>query len=180
MKQLKPKKCKAASCRKEFIPRNGFQKVCSQFCAIELSRQQEVEKVKKESAKARREAKIKDRRYQTAKTQQAVNKYIRLRDEGKPCISCGRLHKGKMNAGHYRTVKSMPSLRFEPFNIHAQCEPCNSHLSGNLIEYRKGLIEKIGIEKVEWLEGPHEPKKHTVQELIDIRKHYTRLAKGLE
>lgn len=43
--------------------------------------------------------------------------------------------------------------------------------------YRKGLIAKVGIELVEWLEGHHEPKKYTVDDLQAIKAHYTALCK---
>jgi len=57
--------------------------------------------------------------------------------------------------------------------------PCNTHLSGNALNYRKRLIDKIGIESVEWLEGPHEPKKYTVDELVEIKTVYRRKLKEL-
>jgi hypothetical protein len=53
-------------------------------------------------------------------------------------------------------------------------------LSGNLIEYRRGLVAKIGIEKVEWLEGKHESKKYTIDEIIEIKKHYQQKIKDME
>jgi len=43
--------------------------------------------------------------------------------------------------------------------------------------YRQALIEKIGIDKVEWLEGPHEPQKYTVDDLISIKAEYTKRLK---
>jgi hypothetical protein len=44
--------------------------------------------------------------------------------------------------------------------------------SGNLLGYRPRLIEKIGIEAVEWLEGPHEPKRYTVEQLKAMTAEY--------
>ena len=46
------------------------------------------------------------------------------------------------------------------------------HLSGNAVLYRKALVQEIGIEKVEWLEGPHPVRKYTVDELKAIRDEY--------
>jgi hypothetical protein len=77
-----------------------------------------------------------------------------------------------MNAGHYRTVGSSPELRFNEENCHIQCEHCNSHLSGNIIEYRKRLIAKIGIDRVEWIEGKHEPLKLSIDEIITLIAFY--------
>jgi hypothetical protein len=42
-------------------------------------------------------------------------------------------------------------------------------LSGNQLEYRKRLIPKIGLERVEWLENnAHITKKYSNEELIEI------------
>ena len=72
-----------------------------------------------------------------------------------------------------------PELRFEPLNVNKQCSACNNHLSGNIVEYRKALINKIGLEHLEWLEGPHEPKKYTVDDLREIKQHYTKLCREM-
>jgi hypothetical protein len=85
-----------------------------------------------------------------------------------------------MHAGHYMSVGARPELRFDENNVNAQCAPCNNHLSGNIVLYRKGLIAKIGLEAVEALEGPHEPKHYTVDDLKQIKADYTAMAKALE
>ena len=43
------------------------------------------------------------------------------------------------------------------------------HLSGNLIAYRVGLVKKYGIGEVERLEGPHEPLKLTLPEILEMK-----------
>ncbi|MEO8807919.1 MAG: recombination protein NinG [Burkholderiaceae bacterium] len=103
-------------------------------------------------------------------TQAAFNGFIRARDAGKPCISCGRHHVGSWDAGHYLTTGARPELRFDEDNVHRQCVPCNQHLHGNHVLYRIGLIARRGLAVVERLEGPHAPKKYTVDELAEIRK----------
>lgn len=100
------------------------------------------------------------------KAQTAFNAYIRERDAGEACISCGRFHDGQWHAGHYLTTAAHPELRFDPRNCHKQCAPCNNHLSGNLVAFRKGLVQRYGQELVDWLEGPHEPLKLSREELI--------------
>ena len=112
--------------------------------------------------------------------QAAFNKWIRLRDAHLPCISCGRHHQGQYHAGHYRTVGANPELRFEPLNVHKQCAPCNNHKSGNIVEYRINLVSRIGQDAVDWLEGPHEPKRYTVDQLREIKREYTRKAREIE
>lgn len=115
----------------------------------------------------------------TKDAQTAFNAYIRKRDEHLPCISCQRHHSGQYHAGHYRSVGGNPELRFEPLNTHRQCQPCNTHLSGNLIDYRINLIKKIGQAKVDWLEGPHEPKRYTIDDLKDIKALYRKKLREL-
>lgn len=170
----KPKRCK--SCREPFTPSRPLQIACSHGCAISLAmakREKEEGKNAKEQRKTHREAifKAKSRGEHLKDTQIAFNAWIRTRDNGKQCVSCGSFT-GKKNAGHYRSVGSAQELRFEPLNCHLQCEKCNSYLSGNLINYRIELIKRIGIEKVEWLEGRHEPAKYTIEELKAIRDEY--------
>ena len=115
-----------------------------------------------------------------AEAQAAVNRYVRLRDAALPCISCQRHHAGKWNAGHYRSTAAAPELRFDLDNLHKQCEPCNTHLSGNLIRYRVGLLDRIGADRLAAIEGPHEPRKWTRDELIAMRQRFAAMAKELD
>ena len=43
-------------------------------------------------------------------------------------------------------------MRFEEDNVNSQCKHCNYFMSGNLLNYRKNLINKIGLERVERLD----------------------------
>jgi hypothetical protein len=52
--------------------------------------------------------------------------------------------------------------------------------SGNLGPYRIELIKRIGQEKVDWLEGPHEPKRYTIDDLKAIKAHYRALTRELK
>jgi hypothetical protein len=136
----------------------------------------------KQIRKERRSAKLKlkSRADWLKEAQAAFNRFIRLRDHDKPCISCGRNHQGQWHAGHYRSVGACPELRFEELNVHKQCAPCNDHLSGNIVEYRRGLIERIGIDLVEWLEGNRDAKKYTIEEIKAIKAEYTSKANELK
>lgn len=172
---LKPKRC--ASCRVVFEPQRSMQKVCSPKCAADLAAKQRAQKearAKREERKSLRERmeKAKTRGQHLKELQAAFNAWIRMRDAGQPCIACGRHHRGQNHAGHYRSVGSCPELRFEPDNVHLTCQPCNVHLSGNLIQMRIGMIKKIGLARVEWLEGPHPPKKLTLPEIQEMKAFY--------
>lgn len=48
------------------------------------------------------------------------------------------------------------------------------------MEYRRHLIEKIGLEKVEWLEGPHEAKHYSIDEIKQLIATYKAKCKELE
>ena len=104
--------------------------------------------------------------------QREFNRFIRLRDDALPCISCGRHHKGQYHAGHYKTIGANPELRFHEQNCHKQCAPCNNHLSGNIGKYRPALMLKIGEEELLHLEGPHHPKKYNIKDLERIKLKY--------
>lgn len=173
---MKPRKC--ANCKAEFIPSRMGQKVCSVECAKSIAIKKR-EKVEKAQDRQKREA-IKSRAEWAREAQSAVNAYIRQRDADKPCISCGRHHQGQYHAGHYLSRGAHPELTYDERNIHKQCQPCNTHLSGNQIEYRKGLIARYGLLYVEWLEGPHEPKKYTIADLKAIKAEYVAKLKELK
>jgi len=136
----------------------------------------------KNAAKRDRERRmeVKPVSYWMKRAQTAFNAWVRARDDGQPCISCGRVHQGQNHAGHYRPAGSNPELRFEPDNCHLQCAPCNSHLSGNLTAYRPALIAKIGLERVERLEGPHEPKRYRKEDYQAIEADYKAKLKELQ
>lgn len=169
-------------CKQPFKKERLTQKICGETACI-------VEQVYKNKAKRekaeRKEIKekldvLKPKTYYVKQAQTTVNAYIRARDAGNACISCGRHHQGAWHAGHYRSTGAAPELRFEELNIHLQCAPCNTHLSGNIVNYRPRLIEKIGIERVEWIEGKHDAKKYTIDELKEITKTYKAKLKALK
>lgn len=170
---------KCAACKEVFKPVRPLQKVCGPECSAAWSKklaEQKAARAKRDERKSIREAleKAKTRGQHLKEVQAAFNAWVRLRDAGLPCISCGRPASwpGQWDAGHYRSRGACPELRFDPLNVNKQCGPCNVHLSGNLIEYRIGLIRKIGLEKVEWLEGKHEAKKLTLAELQEMKAVY--------
>lgn len=177
-KQPKPKTCKNPDCRASFVPHRLGQAVCSPKCALAIVEVQKAKEKKSLAQAGRRDIKVRKEALKTRAdhlkdTQHAFNAWIRQRDAGQPCISCGTTADVQYCAGHYRTTAAAPELRFEPLNVNLQCNRnCNMGKSGNLLGYRPGLIEKIGIEAVEWLEGPHEPKKYTVEELKAMAAEY--------
>ncbi|WP_122425143.1 recombination protein NinG [Pseudomonas viridiflava] len=184
-KTPKTKKCRVPDCGASFVPQKLGQAVCSPACAIidaprnQAKARKALAQVERREIKIRKEA-LKSRSDHMKDTQQAFNEWVRNRDAALPCVSCGRHHEGKYDAGHYRTVGSNPALRFEPLNCHKQCVPCNQHKSGNVVEYRIELVRRIGMLNVEWLEGPHEPQKYTIEELKALTAKYRALTRELK
>ncbi|MEE5060517.1 recombination protein NinG [Pseudomonas alliivorans] len=184
-KAPKAKKCRVPECGSLFVPQKLGQAVCSPSCAIkdaprnQAKARKALAQVERSEIKVRKE-KLKSRADHMRDTQTAFNAWIRERDIGLPCVSCGRHHNGQWHAGHYRSVGGHPALRFEPLNVWRQCAPCNTHKSGDLVNYRAELVARIGVDKVDWLEGPHEPKKYTIEELKALTAKYRALTRELK
>lgn len=182
------KRCKNPDCREWFHPTFQSQTWCSADCGTvialakrEKDRQNAIQAAerrrKDEAQQERRSLKVRKLAVQPLshfhkQTQAAFNEYIRTRDAAEPCISCGRHHEGKYDAGHYRTRGASPSTRYDETNCHKQCVPCNQHLSGNIENYTPRLIEKIGQEAFDRLMGPHPVIKWTREELQELTRHY--------
>ena len=177
---MKPKKCKV--CKADYVPQKMGQHVCSPECALSLavSQRGKAEKVARVKERRADKEKLKTRSDWMREAQAAFNLFIRLRDADEPCISCGRHHTGQYHAGHFLSVGARPELRFEERNVHKQCSACNNHLAGNIVLYRKALFSKIEAGGVDWLEGPHEPKKYTIDDLKQIKVTYTAKVKELK
>ena len=149
-------------------------------------------KRKQEAQQERRELKIRKAAFKTKaqwekEAQSAFNRYIRIRDEGKECVSCGNPLIGKSNyltgsaidASHYRSRGAASHLKFNVFNVHSSCTRCNRQLSGNAVEYRIRLIERIGIELVERLESDNDPRRFDIPYLKRLKSIFIRRANAL-
>ncbi len=84
------------------------------------------------------------------KATEKFNTYIRARDAGQTCISCGS--NNACQATHFYSAGQFPELRFHEDNVHLGCIQCNYFKHGNLLPYRHRLIQKIGMERVEKLD----------------------------
>lgn len=171
----KVKTCRV--CKSEFDERTTTQRVCSMQCAVALNRQKREREYRRETKALKQQ--IKPRSAWIKETQAAFNRFIRSRDAGQPCISCGGNTKANTDAGHYRPTSAQPALRFNEFNVNLQCRKCNTFLSGNLTGYRPGLIAKIGVELVEWLDQDHPPAKFSIDDLKFLKAHYAEQTKQL-
>ena len=185
---MKAKICKV--CKAEFTPTKMGQKVCDFGCAIELaiSERGKAEKValvkEKRANKVKRDA-MRTKPQLTQLAQKAFNSFVRARDAGKPCISCGTPLPavqvgGAFDCGHYRSVGSAPHMRFVEDNAHGQCKHCNRHLAGNHVAYRAGLIERIGQRSVDLIESDNTLRKYTREGLEELARHYNAEARRLK
>lgn len=190
-----PKARNCRICKKRFKPLTIYQWWCSDQHQDELIKQlavqakekrlQQQDKArKKEAQQEKRHTKIRKLAVQPLsyfhkQAQSAFNEYIRTRDAEAHCISCGRFHDGKYDAGHYRTRGASPATRYDETNCHKQCVPCNQHLSGNIENYTPNLIKKIGQAAFDRLMGPHPVKKWTREELQELAAHYRQKTREL-
>lgn len=115
---------------------------------------------------------------------EVCHKYIRLRDEGKPCISCGTPWKSDFDAGHFYKSELYSNLRFNEHNIHGQCIQCNRREEGNLSQYLVNLPKRIGEWKFNLLKSEAENYKQQDfkwdrEHLKKLKSYYTKKIKEL-
>lgn len=178
----RPKKCK--HCRSSYLPdpKRPWKTFCSDECALHIA----LADLAKQKAKKQRAERAKDKAKregmktypQLIREVQAVfNKKIRARDQlaGFACISSGRpldWSGNGVDAGHYRSTGSAPHLRFNEDNCHAQSKQDNRYGAGAAVDYRIGLINRIGLARVEALESDNTPRKWTHDELRALKARY--------
>ena len=193
------RRCKYQRCRKElptarqctdYMQKKGF-------CGIECATQYGIDKAEEKRLKDIRKAMNPNppkpkKKSQTELTQDAFNRMIRLLDDGKPCISCGRMQCGSFwDAGHKRSVGSCPELRFDPRNCHRQGSGCNranrrpdkNNAKGAETiaqEYEARLRDRYGDEMVDWVNGPHEMPRWRDDDLRELRRVFNAESRRLE
>lgn len=145
---LKERKCK--NCGEKFMQVRPLQYLCGGDCGWQYADKKAKEKDKKKISELKKS--LLTHKDYIQLLQKVFNTYIRLRDKDLPCISCGRTNVEEFHAGHY-VASTYQYHRFNEKNVNKQCSYCNTHLRGALIDYRKGLIAKIGLEEVEYLEN---------------------------
>lgn len=174
-------------CKTDFIKTRPLQTVCGFECAmVHGHKKASVIKDKAERKDTNeRKAKLLTRSDWIKRAQVAFNGFIRARDAKQPCISCGRPLQveavgGGFDCGHYRSVGSAPHMRFSEHNAHGQCKQCNLWKSGNAVDYRLGLIQRIGLASVDILEADQCLRKYTIEGLMEIVKQYRLMTKELQ
>jgi len=159
------------------LPQRFAQICCSVECAVIHSKNLKKIKDAKEwkAEKTILKNKLKTLKQYEAEAKTVFQKYIRLRDENQPCISCGVTNTDLFDGGHYFKAELFSGLIFDERNCHKQCRKCNRFLNGNELQYRIGLINRYGTEYVEQLETESKTKrvyKYTKEELIAKKLQY--------
>ncbi len=150
-------KCKI--CKSKFTASNSLKPTCDEYdCkvayALKVAEKNNAARERKEKRDHREwKAKTKESHItpsqRLSKLQDEVNHIARLIDKGHGCMSCEAPPK-KINGGHLRSVASSGNIRFNLFNIFAQCNSCNSDKGGNTTAYCDKLIRVFGKERFEY------------------------------
>jgi hypothetical protein len=174
-----------------FTPFTSFTKWCSPACGVSVAlanvakiKAKELTKTRSANHKSKREFLEGDKRHVGKQARAYFHRWVKWRDRGLPCCACGKSMSGlpewDKHASHYRPSKMNSAIRYHEDNINLGCSHCNRHRAGNESEYRVRLVEKIGIERVEWLDVQRHVKKWEIEELRDIRDDYKARLKSLD
>ena len=111
------------------------------------------------------------------------NEFVRRRDAGNGCISCGAPH--PTDAGHLFKVSTHPEMRFMPMNTHLQCRACNSLDDGNYEAYCDGIVARYGSQYLqdviqESIRLRQMKIKWSRSELVELKKYYQKEIKRLK
>ena len=181
---------KCAHCKHPYTrTHNGIETWCSVDCGYKLARAKQAKAVKaeKKAFKAetvRRKKAILDKcpKHQKKKAKTDCHAYIRARDAGKGCKSCGTKASKQWDAGHFIPSGRGSYLRYDERNIFLQCCACNdgNKLSGNILAYRRALVAEFGEDYVQELERlGHIKKSWSIDELKEVQTYYKAKLKAL-
>jgi hypothetical protein len=154
------KKCK--ECKKEFVPRfSTLEKYCWNSDCKYIEAKQKLEAHKKNEVKDWQQRKkkidieINPSKYKKM-LQDEINKLARMIDNRFElmCIDCGKPFGNQQDGGHFKSVGSNASIRFNLHNIHSQKSDCNKNGLGGGRErqYYDGLINRYGKDYAEFVD----------------------------
>ena len=166
-------------CYPDFLLNTEPGKLIMQKAMLKASKPRlQKEKNKSELEYAEKFKKDRDKlNYLLVNVRNECHKFIRKRDEFKPCISCGVHYNTNFQAGHFYKAELFSNLKFNENNIHGQCQQCNLLKEGNESGYRVGLIQRYGKEFVSELDNLAASHKKNIfswerEQLEEIRKYY--------
>jgi hypothetical protein len=149
MKKVYQRKC--VTCKEKFTPSYSTTICCSPFCAYEYVKKQKTKEADKKWNAEKKELKesLKNKSDYEKDLQKEINTIVRLIDKGSFCHSTKKPLNDKYDAGHFYSVGSNNSIRFNLFNIYAQSVYANQYLSGDQINFLNVLSEVYGNEHKE-------------------------------
>ena len=180
-------RCK--TCKEKFEQYEFNNKYCKEIDCQTAKALFKLDKIKKAQAKASRKEtreakeKLKTKSDYEKELERIFNAFIRERDKRCDCISCGsKAGTYKITAGHYFPAGSYKNIRFDEDNVHGQCWfNCNKNRHGNLQEYRIGLIQRIGKDRLENLDTKRlEPSNYSIPDLKEMKIIYRDKIKALK
>lgn len=175
---MKKRTCKI--CKVRYTPEySSLMALCSPECIFKYHRYLK-EKNEKKATKVLKDS-LKTKSDYEKILQILINQIVRLIDKDCPCIATGSFT-GKMNAGHYTSVGSNPTIRFHLDNIHIQSEHSNSFKGGDLLKYQDGLKRVYGKEYFEYVDSLRQmkPIKLNIDELKEKIKIAREISKELK
>ena len=129
---------------------------------IDKIERKKINQAKKSNLKTRKEA-----------AKKACHDFIRARDNGKPCICCGKPLGNNYHAGHFIESGNNPQVRYDENNIHGQRLDCNFFKGGDSGDYQENLINKIGLDAVNNLKNlKGGTMKRSADDYLAIEKYY--------
>tara|TARA_R110002126_G_scaffold93089_2_gene220720 strand:+ start:3273 stop:3935 length:663 start_codon:yes stop_codon:yes gene_type:complete len=154
-------RCK--KCRVEFSQTKFLQKFCGTnidcktaegLHNLDLKKKKDKKKFNDFKEKVRPRSHSKENK---KNLQAEVNKLARMIDARYryvTCIDCDKPFK-KIDAGHFKSVGSNPSLRFNLHNIHSQAYECNRNGlgGGKSLGYFRGLEKRYGSNYADYVEN---------------------------
>lgn len=121
------------------------------------------------------------------KADEAFSLYIRTRDsqayQGRAfrCLACGKIKPIEQGDASHLVGRQHMATRFSEDNVWVTCRYCNRFDNGNLIEYRKNLVKKIGETKVIMIEAAkNTTHKMSAFDLHEIALFYKKKVKEFE
>lgn len=171
-------KCK--NCKESFKVKHFNQKFCllKDECIKAFAYYVKEQRQKQQAKQWSKEKKVIKEKLMTKSdklnlAQKVFNTFIRLRDNGKPCISCDKPLIGKFDAGHFFSVGAYPNLRFNEKNVFGQCVHCNRDKHGNIKEYDLRLQNILSEQEYnQLLEDRNKPLKLSFNEVDELIKKY--------
>jgi hypothetical protein len=166
------RKCKY--CLERYTPKYSTTEPCPKYECRLQHLEANVAKINRANKATARDS-IKSYAQRLGEAKKVFQKWIRLRDKDKPCISCGSISSTVWDGGHFKKAELYSGVIFNEYNVNIQCGKCNRFLGGNELNYRTGLIAKIGEQAVlnlEHLAEMSRMKKYTNEELEEIKIKY--------